>query len=376
MRPELDTSTRDTAELDLDVEAARYSARVAQEPSARAEFVELCLPLAHRLAHRYRGRGEPFADLEQVARLGLLKAVDRYDVERGSFTAFTVITILGELRKHFRDRTWGVRAPRRLQDLLVQIRRADPDLTNTLSRAPTPTELADRLHTTTDEVDEAMLSGAGYNLRSLNAPVTSSDSGSGSGNTERGELIGEIDGDLAAIDDQLTIQALLNRLPERELEILILRFYGNLTQSEIAQRCDISQMHVSRLLSKTLTWLRHAMLGDSPPRWGDLDGGALSEPRLRIITTSQPGGSLTVAVGGEVDRDSADELRQALLDGVARRPNVLHLDLSKVPFIDAAGIAALVAGNQEARRSAVQLHVRGAQPHVRRVLGTTRLPLL
>jgi RNA polymerase sigma-B factor len=367
-------SEQDTAQLNLDEEAARYGQRAAQEPSARAEFVELCLPLAHRLAHRYRGRGEPFADLEQVARLGLVKAVDRYDAERGSFTAFAVITILGELRKHFRDRTWGVRAPRRLQDLVVQIRHAGSDLTNTLSRAPSTTELADRLHTTTDEVDKAMLSAAGYTLLSLNAPVTSP--GSGGGTAERGDLIGEVDGDLAAIDDRLTIQTLLDRLPERERRILILRFYGNLTQVEIAQRCGISQMHVSRLLSKTLTWLRHAMLSDTPPQWGDVDDAALGTPRLRVTTTPAGGGTLTVAVGGEVDRDSADELRQAILNGLARRPNTLQLDMSAVPFIDAAGIAALVSGYQESRRAAVEFRLRGTQPHVRRMLTVARLPYI
>ncbi|MFC0529285.1 SigB/SigF/SigG family RNA polymerase sigma factor [Phytohabitans kaempferiae] len=365
---------QDTAQLNLDEEAARYGERAVHDPSARAEFVELCLPLAHRLAHRYRGRGEPFADLEQVARLGLVKAVDRYDSERGSFTAFAVITILGELRKHFRDRTWGVRAPRRLQDLVVQIRHAGSDLTNTLSRAPSTTELADRLHTTTDEVDKAMLSAAGYTLLSLNAPVTSP--GSGGGTAERGDLIGEVDGDLAAIDDRLTIQSLLDRLPERERRILILRFYGNLTQVEIAQRCGISQMHVSRLLSKTLTWLRHAMLSDTAPHWGEVDDSTMGAPRLRVTTTPAGGSTLTVAVGGEVDRDSADELRQAILNGLARRPTTLHLDLSGVPFIDAAGIAALVAGYQEARRAAVQFRLRGTQPHVRRILTVARLPYL
>ena len=367
-------SEQDAAQLNLDEEAARYSERFAREPSARAEFVELCLPLAHRLAHRYRGRGEPFADLEQVARLGLVKAVDRYDAERGSFTAFAVITILGELRKHFRDRTWGVRAPRRLQDLVVQIRHAGSDLTNTLSRAPSNTELADRLHTTTDEVDKAMLSAAGYTLLSLNAPVTSP--GSGTGTAERGDLIGDLDTDLTAIDDRLTITALLDRLPERERRILILRFYGNLTQVEIAQRCGISQMHVSRLLSKTLTWLRHAMLADTPPHWGDIDDTTLDTPRLRITTTPATAGTLTIAISGEVDRDSADELRQAILNGLARRPHTLHLDLSAVPFIDAAGIAALIAGYQESRRAAVELRLRGTQPHVRQILSAARLPFL
>jgi len=356
----------DTAQLNLDDEAARYDERAAHDPTARANFVNLCLPLAHRLAHRYRGRGEPFPDLEQVARLGLVKAIDRYDAQRGSFTAFAVITILGELRKHFRDRTWGIRAPRRLQDLVAQIRHADADLTNTLSRTPNSTELAEILHTTAADVDKAMLSAAGYSLLSLNAPVTNPATGRGS--AERGDLIGQIDADLTAIDDRLTIQSLLDRIPDRERRILILRFYGNLTQAEIAQHCGISQMHVSRLLTKTLTWLRHAMLSDTPPHWGE---HAL---RLRVSTRPAAGGVLTVAVAGEVDRDSADELRQTILNGLSRRPRTLHLDLSAVPFIDAAGIAALVAGYQESRRAAVEFRLQGIQPHVRRILCATRLP--
>jgi RNA polymerase sigma-B factor len=222
-------------------------------------------------------------------------------------------------------------------------------------------------------VDKAMLSAAGYNLGSLNAPVTTP--GSGAGATERGDLIGEVDGDLTAVDDRLTIQSLLDRLPKHERRILILRFYGNLTQTEIAQRCGISQMHVSRLLSKTLTWLRHAMLSDTPPPWHDTDETGLGAPRLRV-TTLGGGGTLIVAIGGEVDRDSADELRQAILNGLARRPGTLHLDLSGVPFVDAAGIAALVAGYQEARRAAVQLRLRGTQPHVRCMLAAARLPYL
>jgi len=373
MHLQLDASSLESTEIDLDEQAVQFDARLAADPSARADFVRLCLPLARRLAHRYRGRGEPFADLEQVARLGLVKAVDRYDPERGSFTAFAIITILGELRKHFRDRTWGLRPPRRLQDLLVQLRQAGPELTNTLSRTPTTTELADRLDITVDEVDKARQSAAGYTLPSLNATVTSP--GSGTGTAERGDLIGEIDADLTAVDDRLTIKSLLDRLPERERRILVLRFYGNLTQMEIAQRCGISQMHVSRLLSKTLTWLRHAMLADTPPRWGDADEAGLGAPQLQV-TMLGDGAALTVAVAGEVDRDSAGELRHAILSGLARRPQTLHLDLSGVPFIDAAGIAALVAGYQQARRGGGRLRLRGIQPHVRRVLSAAQLPFV
>jgi RNA polymerase sigma-B factor len=145
---------------------------------------------------------------------------------------------------------------------------------------------------------------------------------------------------------------------------------------EIAQRCGISQMHVSRLLSKTLTWLRHAMLSDTPPHWGDVEEPAMGTPRLRVTTTPAGGGTLTVALGGEVDRDCAGELRQAILNGLARRPNTLHLDMSAVPFIDAAGVSALVSGYQEARRAAVEFRLRGTQPHVRRILDVARVPYM
>ncbi|GLI00562.1 hypothetical protein Pa4123_58380 [Phytohabitans aurantiacus] len=367
----------DDGRIDLDQEAMRYGERVARAPATRAavraEFVELCLPLAHRLARRYRDRGEPFADLEQVARLGLIKAVDRYDPVRGSFTAFATVTILGELRKHFRDRTWGVRAPRRMQELIGQIRQAGSDLTNTLARAPNATELADRLHTSADEVDAALLSAESYTLLSLNSPL--SGNGSGDGTAERGDLIGEVDGELAAVDDRLTLRALLDRLPERERRILVMRFYGSLTQSEIAERCGISQMHVSRLLSNTLTWLRHAMLSDTPPQWSDAHHSTLDNHRLDVTTASSGYGTLTVAIAGEIDRDNADELRRAIFDALARRPTTLLLQMATVPFIDAAGVAALAAGYQEARRSAVTVGLRGVQPHVRRVLAVARLPL-
>jgi RNA polymerase sigma-B factor len=356
-----------TAPPELDTEAERYAALGGVDPAARAQFVHMCLPLANRVALRYSGRGEPLDDLEQAARLGLVKAVDRYDPGRGSFTAFAVITMLGELRRHFRDHTWAVRAPRRLQDLLVQIRRTDADLSNAAHRE----SLADRLDTTIDEVDQAVLSAAGYKLKSLNAPVTRYDSG---GAIEYGDLIGEIDPDLAAVDDRLALQTLLSRLPERERQIVILRFYGDLTQAQIAQRCGISQMHVSRLLTKTLTWLRHALLADTPPPWSAAEDDALDLPRLAVTTATGAGDTLTVTVGGEIDRDSADELRQAILDAIASQPAAVHLDLSGVPFIDAAGVAALVAGYQEAARAAVDFHVRGAQPYVLRVLTITLIP--
>lgn len=251
---------------DLDAAAIAYAARIAEVPEerrqeAREELVRFALPFAGRLARRYRGRGEPLEDLEQVARLGLVNAVDRYDPERGSFTAYAAITIVGEIKRHFRDRTWGVHVPRRLRDLILEVGQATAALTSELSRSPTVTELAERLDTSEEEILAALESAAGYSPASLNAPV------GGESAAEFGDLVGESDTDLESVDDRVTVSGLLGRLPWRERRILAMRFYGNQTQAEIAARFGISQMHVSRLLSRALTWLRQAMLTDAPAPW-------------------------------------------------------------------------------------------------------------
>jgi RNA polymerase sigma-B factor len=251
---------------DLDAAALAYAGRragasQAELDAAREDLVRYCLPFAGRLARRYRGRGEYLDDLEQVARLGLVKAVDRYDPERGSFTAYAVITISGELKRHFRDRTWGVHVPRRVQDLSLEVGHASMLLTSTLARTPTVGELADRLGVPEAAVLEAVESAAGYSPASLNAPVAED------GALEFGDLLGDVDGYLESVTDKLTVTDLLLRMPARERRMLALRFYGNRTQAEIADELGISQMHVSRLLSRALTWLREAMLSDDPPDW-------------------------------------------------------------------------------------------------------------
>ncbi|TCB94289.1 SigB/SigF/SigG family RNA polymerase sigma factor [Micromonospora zingiberis] len=265
---------------DLDAAALAYAARIEGLPperrhEARDDLVRFALPFAGRLARRYRGRGEPLEDLEQVARLGLVNAVDRYDPERGSFTAYAAITIVGEIKRHFRDRTWGVHVPRRLRDLILEVGQATAALTSELSRAPTVAELSKRLETPEEEILAALESAAGYSPASLNAPV------GGESSAEFGDLVGESDIALESVDDRVTVSGLLHRLPWRERRILAMRFYGNQTQAEIAARFGISQMHVSRLLSRALTWLRQAMLADAPPPWQN--GAAESES-----TTANP----------------------------------------------------------------------------------------
>ncbi|MEU7846980.1 SigB/SigF/SigG family RNA polymerase sigma factor [Micromonospora parva] len=350
---------------DLDAAAMAYAARIAGLPperrgEARDDLVRFALPFAGRLARRYRGRGEPLEDLEQVARLGLVNAVDRYDPERGSFTAYAAITIVGEIKRHFRDRTWGVHVPRRLRDLILEVGQATAALTSELSRAPSVAELSARLETPEEEILAALESAAGYSPASLNAPV------GGESSAEFGDLVGESDNALESVDDRVTVSGLLHRLPWRERRILAMRFYGNQTQAEIAARFGISQMHVSRLLSRALTWLRQAMLADAPPPWQN--GAAEPDPGKTRISVKQNGDTVVVEVGGEVDRDGADQLRRAMLEAVTGQPSEVVVDLVGAGGFDAGGIAALMAGRDAAERTGVPLRLTRVQPAVRRSL--------
>jgi RNA polymerase sigma-B factor len=357
---------------DLDAAALAYAERVAGLPAAEAsqlreDFITWCLPFAGRMARRYRGRGEPVEDLEQVARLGLLNSIDRYDPERGSFTAYAVITISGEIKRHFRDRTWGVHVPRRVQDLSLEIGHASMVLTTTLSRRPTVAELAGHLKVAERAVLEALASSAGYSPASLNAPVTGT-----AGLAEFGDLLGGADPDLEAIDDRVTVAGLLLRLPARERRLLAMRFYGNRTQAEIAVELGISQMHVSRLLSRALTWLREAMLSDVPPRW---EGASPAADHAGMqVTVLHEDGALTVRIRGEVDRDTAGRLHVGLLQAVRRAgTEPLLIDLAAVPLVDAAGVAVLLDAASAAAVAGTTLRLAGAQPYVSRILAISGL---
>ncbi|MEH0936188.1 SigB/SigF/SigG family RNA polymerase sigma factor [Micromonospora psammae] len=356
---------------DLDAAAIAYAARIAGLPperrqEARDDLVRFALPFAGRLARRYRGRGEPLEDLEQVARLGLVNAVDRYDPERGSFTAYAAITIVGEIKRHFRDRTWGVHVPRRLRDLILEVGQATAALTSELSRAPSVAELAARLETPEEEILAALESAAGYSPASLNAPV------GGESSAEFGDLVGESDNALESVDDRVTVSGLLHRLPWRERRILAMRFYGNQTQAEIAARFGISQMHVSRLLSRALTWLRQAMLADAPPPWQN--GAAESETGRNRIALKRTGDRVLVEIGGEIDRDGADQLRKVMLEAVTGQPREVVVDLDGAGGVDAGGIAALMAGRDAAERTGVPLRLTRVRPAVRRSLTAAGLP--
>jgi RNA polymerase sigma-B factor len=219
----------------------------------RDKIVERCLPLADHIARRFEGRGEPRDDLVQVARVGLVNAVVRFDVEAGSdFVSFAVPTIMGEVRRHFRDNSWSVKVPRRLKELHLRLGTATADLSQRLGRAPTATELASELGMERDEVVEGLVAGSSYNTLSI-------DTGGGSDDDDAraiADTLGDVDAGLDRIEDREALRPLLEALPERERMVLVLRFFESMTQTQIAERVGISQMHVSRLLAKSLARLR------------------------------------------------------------------------------------------------------------------------
>jgi RNA polymerase sigma-B factor len=228
-------------------------------------------------------------------------------------------------------------------------------------------ELAGHLKVAERAVLEALASSAGYSPASLNAPVTGT-----AGLAEFGDLLGGADPDLEAIDDRVTVAGLLLRLPARERRLLAMRFYGNRTQAEIAVELGISQMHVSRLLSRALSWLREAMLSDVPPRW---EGASAAGDHAGMqVTVLHEDGALTVRIRGEVDRDTAGRLHVGLLKAVRRAgPEPLLIDLAAVPLVDAAGVAVLLDAASAAAVAGTTLRLAGAQPYVSRILAISGL---
>lgn len=221
----------------------------------RALVLEGCVPLARAVASRFARRGEDTADLVQVALLAACKAVDRFDPERGvNFENYVVPTMTGELKRHFRDHGWMLRVRRHLQELHLRIRRAEPELSQTLGRTPTSADFAAYLGVTADEVDQGIGCAAAYHAHSLNAPVVVGDA-----EVELSEVVGDLDADLERVTDRYALRDALAVLPEREQKILMMRFWDCLTQAEIARIVGLSQMHVSRLLTKSLQRLRFAL---------------------------------------------------------------------------------------------------------------------
>jgi RNA polymerase sigma-B factor len=229
---------------------ARYRGR--DDPAARDELVKRFLPLATSLAQRYHRGAEPLDDLVQVASLGLLKAIDRFDPERGfAFSSFAVPTIVGELKRYFRDKGWALRVPRDLQELTQRVNGTTARLVDELGRAPTVAEIAGALGITAEEVLEARQAATAYRAESLDQPLGDSQDATSVVDTLRADEPGYLQAEQSA-----TLEAMLSVLSDREREILRLRFAEDLTQSEIGQRVGVSQMHVSRLLRQAVTRLR------------------------------------------------------------------------------------------------------------------------
>ena len=219
---------------------------------ARDELVQRFLPLARKLAHRYRGAHEPIEDLFQVASLGLVKAVDRFDMSRGTaFSSFAVPTILGELKRYFRDCGWSVHVPRGAQEQALKVEEAQQTLTTKRGRPPTVPELAEFLELSVQDVLEALETAGAHHAASLDAPHADDDGGTGT----LGSLFGVEDERYGLIEDGLTITAAARQLPLHERRVLQLRFIEDLTQTQIAERIGVSQMQVSRILRRALARL-------------------------------------------------------------------------------------------------------------------------
>ncbi|WP_307861973.1 RNA polymerase sigma factor SigF [Nocardioides sp. SYSU D00065] len=225
---------------------------------ARDDLVHLHLSLVEHCARRFRNRGEPFEDLVQVGTIGLIKAVDRFETDRGvEFSTYATPTVIGEIKRHFRDKGWAIRVPRRLQELRMQIGSATGELTQKLGRSPTPRELAEVIGCTVEEIMEGIESSHAYATLSLDASDDDDD-----GPPAMLSTLGAEDSNIEHIEIRESLKPLLEGLGDREKRILLLRFFKNMTQSQIAEEIGVSQMHVSRLLTRTLAQLRSSLEAD------------------------------------------------------------------------------------------------------------------
>jgi len=252
---DLDASVAEAALLRL----ARTSPDDPAREDARQAAICAWLPLAERLARRFRHRGVDTEDLVQVATVGLIQAVDRFDPARGSaFVHFAVPTVVGEIKRYFRDRGWSMRVSRRMQELYLDVNRVTPQLSQDLGRWPTSADLAEHLGTTVEEIRSAVHCAQAYRTGSLNVAVSGED-----GDLEIGELIGENDQNIESVADLHALRQYLRELPARERRILSLRFGCGYNQAQIAEQIGVSQMHVSRLLTRCIGTLRQQMLADA-----------------------------------------------------------------------------------------------------------------
>jgi RNA polymerase sigma-B factor len=239
---------------------AAFDADDPRRDAERAELIGRCLPLAEHIARKFAGRGENFDDLLQVARLGLVHAADRFDVTRGSsFLSFAVPTIMGEVRRHFRDNTWAVRVPRRVKEIQLTIGPTIETLSQRLGRMPRAREIAAELDIDLVEVTQALIANNAYQTSSIDA-LTGDD-----GENTTLPLLDSLGADEPSyhlVEDFMAVKPLIAELPERERQVLTMRFFESKTQSQIADHFGVSQMHISRILSRTLNRLREQALRD------------------------------------------------------------------------------------------------------------------
>lgn len=223
----------------------------------RDDIVLRCCPLADRLARHFDGRGENLDDLVQVARVGLIQAINRFDPDNGAgFVAFAVPTIMGELRRHFRDYGWKVHVPRSIRDIRQQIKGVTTELTQRLGRSPNTGELAEALSVAPEQITEGLLAANAYQPQSLDTPVVDNDDNPQS----LADLLGDVDDGFERITDREAVKPVLEALPVREQRILYLRFFASKTQRQIADTIGVSQMHVSRILDRTLREIREQVV--------------------------------------------------------------------------------------------------------------------
>lgn len=235
-----------------------------ERDAVRDELVTAWLPMAHRIAGRFRDRGESVEDLRQVAALGLVKAIDRFDPSRGAFESYAVPTITGEVKRHFRDRMWALRVPRRVQELRNKVRVARRELTqNPGSPEPSVADIAAHTGLTEEEVGAGMEALESFSTLSLDAELSSDDDGYSLADT-----LGAADASYDIVVDRESAKEGLRKLPERERAILYMRFFEDMTQSRIADRLGISQMHVSRLISRSCARVRADVMGQRTGRRG------------------------------------------------------------------------------------------------------------
>jgi len=242
---------------DLDEVAELFAELASLDPgddrsnALRDRIVAKSLPLARNIARRFASRGEEMDDLYQVACVGLIKAVDRFDPAQGSFTAFAVPTIMGEVRRYFRDHAWAARVPRRVKDLTLDVGKATEELSQRLGRSPTATELAVELGTDADSVIEAIAAAGAYQTHSLDTPLSRDGE-----SATLADTLATDDVELEQTELHLALQPLIDRLEPREKRIVVMRFFEEKTQTEIAREIGVSQVQISRLLSKILTRIR------------------------------------------------------------------------------------------------------------------------